>query len=263
MKIMVINLDRAPERLERIRTIFDAAGVPFERMRAVDGRQLSEAEIDRWRQGEPRFYLLGPGETACFLSHRQCWEIAARTGEPVVVFEDDIHLGRDAAELLGDPSWIPADADIVKLDTTMRPAMVDRKSEWLPTRRRISRVRSLHGAAAGYLVTSNGAKTLLRSSETFSDPVDQFLFNPVSEFFNTISVYQIYPALAVHSGISPDAPTSNLGSYLYQERRQNRRRGFAKVKRAFTRPAEKLIQGIVRFYRSIFCGERIIRVKFE
>lgn len=263
MKIMVINLDRAPERLERIRTIFDAAGVPFERMRAVDGRQLSEAEIDRWRQGEPRFYLLGPGETACFLSHRQCWEIAARTGEPVVIFEDDIHLGRDAAELLGDPSWIPADAHLIKIDTHLRKTMVDRKGIAIPSQRRLARLRAMHVAAAGYVITPAGAGLLLEQTLNFSDPVDQYMFNPRSEIFDKLVTYQMLPAIAIHNGLSGELPNDQLGSALHDERRLNRRRGMAKFKRELTRPFEQLSTNFLRIYRASLYRQSIGRIPFE
>jgi glycosyl transferase, family 25 len=263
MKIMVINLDRAPERLERIRTIFDAAGVPFERMRAVDGRQLSEAEIDRWRQGEPRFYLLGPGETACFLSHRQCWEIAARTGEPVVVFEDDIHLGRDAAELLGDPSWIPADADIVKLDTALRSTMVDREGSPVGAGRRVATLRASHVGAAGYVVSPAAARRLMEQTGSFADPVDQYLFNPVSPMSAALSIHQLIPALCVQDGLYRRGDDDVLASALHEERRLNRRSGMAKLKRELTRPLEQLSSNLLRLYRASMYGQSIGRVPFE
>lgn len=263
MKIMVINLDRAPERLERIRTIFDAAGVPFERMRAVDGRQLSEAEIDRWRQGEPRFYLLGPGETACFLSHRQCWEIAARTGEPVVVFEDDIHLGRDAAELLGDPSWIPADADIVKLDTALRPTMVDRDASPVGAGRRVATLRASHVGAAGYVVAPAAARRLLEQTGSFADPVDQYLFNPVSPMSAALSIHQLMPALCVQDGLYRRGDDDVLASALHDERRLNRRRGMAKLKRELTRPLEQL-QALAQGAIASIMRDRVSRrIEFE
>jgi glycosyl transferase family 25 len=263
MKVMVINLDRAPERLERIRTIFNAAGVPFERMRAVDGRELTQAEIDRWRQGEPRFYLLGPGETGCFLSHRQCWEIAARTGEPVVIFEDDIHLGRDAAELLGDPSWIPADAHLIKIDTHLRTTMVDREYISIPSQRRLSRLRAMHVAAAGYVVTPAGASLLLDRTSSFSDPVDQFMFNPKSSIFDIIVTYQMIPAISVHNGLSDDVENVVLGSALHEERRLNRRRGFAKIRRELTRPLEQAKTLFERSKASFLRNQESRRIEFE
>src|SRR5690606_11965028 len=117
MKILVINLDRSPDRLEHMRKVFDGQGLSFERVPAVDAQNLSPDEIARWRQGEPNFYELGPGEVGCFLSHRKRWEIAAASPEPfTAICEDDIFLGRNARTVLGSHDWIPHDAGVVKLE---------------------------------------------------------------------------------------------------------------------------------------------------
>jgi glycosyl transferase, family 25 len=42
MKVFVINLDRSPDRLARIQIQSDQLGFDFERVRAVDGRTMSE-----------------------------------------------------------------------------------------------------------------------------------------------------------------------------------------------------------------------------
>ncbi|MBR1608613.1 MAG: glycosyltransferase family 25 protein [Kiritimatiellae bacterium] len=102
MKIYVINLDRSPERLAETKRQLDAAGLPFERFPAVDGRALSPAER---REACPplRFWLANgfrsvlPGEIGCALSHRGVWErIADGPGDVAAVFEDDAVLDADA-----------------------------------------------------------------------------------------------------------------------------------------------------------------------
>ena len=80
MKLFVINLDRAPERLADTAKLFADAGLAFERVPAVDARAMSDAE--RRRTAPPvRFYLANarrvrPGEIACTLSHRKAWDAA-------------------------------------------------------------------------------------------------------------------------------------------------------------------------------------------
>ena len=97
MKCYLVNLDRAPDRLEASSRLFREAGIPFERIRAVDGSQLTPAE--RRAACPPfRFYLgnahrVLPGEIGCALSHLQCWKTAFAGGEPLAaVFEDDVEF---------------------------------------------------------------------------------------------------------------------------------------------------------------------------
>jgi GR25 family glycosyltransferase involved in LPS biosynthesis len=33
-----------------------------------------------------------PGAVGCFLSHRRCWEECVRSGEALLIFEDDVVL---------------------------------------------------------------------------------------------------------------------------------------------------------------------------
>lgn len=98
MKCYLVNLDRAPDRLEVSRRVFAEAGLPFERVAAVDGAKLSPAE--RRAACPPfRFYLANahrvlPGEIGCVLSHRKCWRMIQDSGEPLAaVFEDDVAFG--------------------------------------------------------------------------------------------------------------------------------------------------------------------------
>jgi glycosyl transferase family 25 len=124
MKIFVINLDRAPQRLERMASLFGELGLDFTRVSAVDGRDLADRQARRGM-----YYDLGSGEIGCFLSHIKCWDAATKAdGEYTAIFEDDVHFGAGARELLVDTSWIPADADVVKLETTLVRTLVDRDS---------------------------------------------------------------------------------------------------------------------------------------
>ena len=75
-RALLINLPRNPERFRDAKQQLDAAGVTFERAEAVDGKMLSQQELNenvtmlgRW--------LMTRGMIGCFLSHRQCWQRCA------------------------------------------------------------------------------------------------------------------------------------------------------------------------------------------
>lgn len=102
MKLMVINLARATQRLASVQELFAGAGLDFTRVEAVDASRLSRADLVA-ACPPVRFYLANarrarPGEIACALSHKKCWQEAFADGTPLAaVFEDDVSF--DAAGL--------------------------------------------------------------------------------------------------------------------------------------------------------------------
>ncbi|KAB7739702.1 hypothetical protein F2P47_11550 [Parvibaculum sedimenti] len=69
MLVLVVNLDRHKLRLERMNAQLAACGLSFERMRAVDGDNLSDADAAAILSPAPLINLSRP-EIACLLSHR-------------------------------------------------------------------------------------------------------------------------------------------------------------------------------------------------
>lgn len=102
MKLMVINLARATQRLASVQELFAGAGLDFARVDAVDVHSLSRDDLVA-ACSPVRFYLANarrvrPGEIACALSHKKCWQEAFADGTPLAaVFEDDVTF--DAAGL--------------------------------------------------------------------------------------------------------------------------------------------------------------------
>ncbi len=48
MRVVVINLDRSPERLAEFGAEAARCGLDFERLPAIDGRLLADRDIARW-----------------------------------------------------------------------------------------------------------------------------------------------------------------------------------------------------------------------
>ena len=73
MKAFLINLDRDTERLAAADAQLRRLGIAYERVKAVDGKDLSRAEIRRnvartralWANGS----MYTPGQIGCWLSH--------------------------------------------------------------------------------------------------------------------------------------------------------------------------------------------------
>jgi len=99
MNIIVISLERAKERREKIQSQLSALNIDAIIMDAVDSQNLSEVEKNKkitldggYRQWEQ----FKPGEIACTMSHIKALQIAEKENWPyVIVLEDDVVLAED------------------------------------------------------------------------------------------------------------------------------------------------------------------------
>lgn len=141
---------------------------------------------------------LTDGEIACMLSHRLCWSIiAAGDADHVAVFEDDIVFTSQAGALLADAGWVPADADIVKLETFFWPAAVGPWRINVGHGFSLSRLYSPHLGSAGYILSKRIAGALVEATEEIAMPVDHVMFDTVRQRRPVRRIYQLSPALCV------------------------------------------------------------------
>lgn len=253
IKSYLINLDRSEERLKRFEGIAVSLRLTVVRIPAVDGSRFTPAELKTYENSASRFGPLGPGEIGCFLSHRIAWEtILQNDDEWAAVFEDDVYLSRDATTLLDDVSWIPQGTDIIKLETTRIPVSLgDQEGEVTFTEipRKLFPLLSPHGGAGGYLISRHAARELIGDPETVRDPIDEYLFNPVSAVVKKMSVLQLSPALCIqHVIVTENRSDASLNSTIQHERdkkwqqewERNRPIGFAKLWREASRPFRQI-----------------------
>lgn len=197
MKAYVINLDRRPDRLAFFRDQAAERGFDFTRIVAVDG--TDPALIARAATLPAGFtgYRRGPYQLACFESHRKAWRAILESGAPLgLVMEDDVILTPDFSRFLAD-DWVPADADLVRLETYMTPARFDRAAAGQVGDRAIRRMRSTMGGAGAYVISRRAAGLFLQATETLFDGVDEVLFNTRSPLFLQMTIYQLIPAPAI------------------------------------------------------------------
>ena len=100
MNIIVISLERAKERRERITAQLKALNLDAVIMDAVDGATLSDSEKNKtlnnpftgWRHGEQ----FRPGEIGCIMSTINAIKLAKeKSWEHVILMDDDIILSED------------------------------------------------------------------------------------------------------------------------------------------------------------------------
>lgn len=230
MKIYVINLDRSQDRLKSIADQFHNLHLEFERVPAIDGRALPEAELLAHHVPTKNWPSpLSPAEIGCFLSHRKCFELIANGEDDyAAIFEDDIRLSTGASALLTSTDWIPADSDIIKIDSYGHEVLISRPVKQEGSYQ-ISRLRSRHLLAGGYIISRRSAQKLISLMQKATVPLDHFLFDPDDGPFNTLNIYQILPAIARQSGaqstIGPNRSPKKRPSLLGLVYREIKRAG--------------------------------------
>ncbi len=219
MRVHVINLAAASERLAHMTRVLGAAGIAFERFDAIDAEQ---ARTHRCFARIPRMTERGwaPAEIGCLLSHYEVWQMIASSGDPfAAVLEDDLFVDPGLKPLLDDHRRIPRDADLVKLETTGVEVWLSRIVRCRTAGVGFHRLRSLHHGTGAYLLSRRAAGILIGRIEAFDAPVDDALFSPAHPVGGSLRAYQVVPALAVQSSVlQPTGPAPALESGIERVR---------------------------------------------
>ncbi|MCF1466782.1 glycosyltransferase family 25 protein [Agrobacterium vitis] len=185
MQVLIINLDRARERLAFQQAQMQALGLPFTRIAALDADHLPDLGEAYWSGWERP---IRPAERACLLSHRQIWEAVASGTDPMLVLEDDAVLSDKVPALL-EALRHRTDLDHVTLETRSRKKLVARASLSDLPLRRLYQDRS---GAAAYILWPTGAAKLLQRSARHGAIADAVICAAYE-----LASFQADPALAV------------------------------------------------------------------
>jgi GR25 family glycosyltransferase involved in LPS biosynthesis len=105
VQMVCISLDRRPDRWTAFKATADAAGLPVQRVSAVDARSFGDqiyempglslltAHNIRERTRRSHYEIDAPGAIGCSLSHFKVWKQLLSSSAPaIIVFEDDAEL---------------------------------------------------------------------------------------------------------------------------------------------------------------------------
>lgn len=120
LRTYLINLDRAEDRLAFMSEELSRMGLPFERVSAIDGRNIAfpipEFDAVAYRRCHGR--QANPSEVGCYLSHIECARRLLASGEPhALILEDDLIFPEDFGDLLRASLSVEATWDILRLST--------------------------------------------------------------------------------------------------------------------------------------------------
>jgi len=201
VKAFLINLDRSADRLAQMSAEFGRIGLSFARFSGVDTLSWSQDDVARFFRERPAFSPEErlPGDAGAFSSHLRVWhEIAAEGAPAAAIFEDDVHLAADLTKLLASSNWLPADADIVRLEANSKMRLRDGRPLPMVRGRKLYRAVSGTWGAAGYVITKRAAERLIALPASTHTHIDWFLFKPTrSAVAASLRSYQVMPALCI------------------------------------------------------------------
>lgn len=234
MKNYVISLSKAHHRRMHIQKEFAKQGVCFEFFDAIRPEQVDDLACRH--QIKLHTSALSAGEKACLMSHVVLWQnFLDGLDDYLSVFEDDVYLGKNAHEFLGQDDWLRENQlHFVKTETFGQERKLAKEGIALMNGRCVRQLKECHLGTAGYIISRQCAKSLLYYMQNLSvedmTAIDNLMFHHYLLSAKALPIYQMLPALCVQEFIL--LPKQNqLPSTLKDERQQNKSK---KPKRALS-----------------------------
>lgn len=270
MKNYVISLTYADQRRDHILSIFQKQAIDFCFFDAVTPATMEQIAnalgLDITKTD------LAKSEVACLLSHAALWQKAIDENlSHIAIFEDDIHLGEEATIFLTKSDWIPEGCSIIKLEAFYPKVGVESSFRSLPSKRKLSLLKTVHMGCGGYILSQQAARDLLNLLATYEQliPVDHIVFKDyMTKFPNQI--FQMLPALCIQDHLL--GQHVNFPSFLEKDR--NIRKGeyeyqikpklnfVQKIQRERLRLSAQIIKLLKQFVL-VLKGKRLTKVKFK
>ncbi|QBF83154.1 glycosyltransferase family 25 protein [Shewanella maritima] len=177
-KVFVINLASSAERLKHITEQLGKFQVPFERIDAVDGRKLSDEEIEKYSPQslvqQHYFRPLNKGEVGCSLSHQKAWQkILDDDLDFAIILEDDIYLKDNFKSIVELMAELPTmDWDYIKLFPFKKGGESNVRDSIEYKGHRFVSYHKYPISAVGQIISRRGAQALIKNMPYVVQPVD-------------------------------------------------------------------------------------------
>lgn len=169
MKIFVISLKRAQDRREVISEQMHRLGLPFEFIDGVDGKSLTDKQIEgladqKWAyRNEGRFFTRG--EIGCYASHLLAYQKVVEDDlSYALILEDDAWLTPSIVGVLEEMENVisPLNNDVYLLQE-IGPGRFKKKGKQIPVVNNLFKLQELRSAwwAHAYVVTNKSARSLI------------------------------------------------------------------------------------------------------
>lgn len=248
----VISLKNSTTRREHIHQEFSVNQIPFLFYDAMfPGSELDQKMLSIC----PNLKMsnnLAPREKACFMSHVLLWEKCVVEDFPFVcIFEDDIFLSRSASVFMKDCSWmckkIGNESFLIKLETFNEKVRLESSALPLLDKFHLSKLKSQHVGAAGYIISKKAAVYLLEKLRTIKEdsilPIDNFIFGACLDD-KQVDVYQLIPAICIQENRVGTDKVMRFGSSLEEERLLRQQKQKQLTLRKFRRKLKNFVRKI-------------------
>ena len=246
----VISLTTEQKRRKHITEEFGKQNIPFVFFDAITPEIIEETAkkfnitLDRSPKAK-----LSDEEIGCALSHIVLWDLALENNLNYInIFEDDIHLGENAKELL-EIDYISDDIHVLKLEANGK--MFFKKPQSVKCDRNIYPITVKQSGTAGYTVTAKGVKYLLElvKNKPLDVAVDSLVFEDFLHF-KDYKIVQLSPGICVQDFVLH--PENHFESSLKEGRARvhGNQRKFSileKIKNEFGRVKRKMFGKQVPF----------------
>lgn len=238
MKNYVISLAHSTERRKHIIEEFSRHDINFRFFDAITPSNMGDY-IHILPLLEKSLNL-SEFEKSCFLSHIYLWqECIDENLDYIAIFEDDVYLGENAHLFFGNAQWLfNKHIDFLKTETCLQYRKLSKNSIYLSDCRYAYQLNEFHLGTGGYVLSHQGAKSLLTyvkslSKETLK-PIDNIIFADYL-YSQNLPIYQLQPAIVIQACIL--YPNQNQLPSVIQTTRQERNKNKPK------RPLSAKIQG--------------------
>ena len=178
--VLVINLDRSPERLARMTERLSQLPLTWERLPAIDGAlipAIRAEDVDEEKYKRQHGKPLARAEIGCYLSHVQAMKLfLSSEKEYMLVFEDDAYLNSDFECVLKQLMMAKSQWDVVKLSGFHNPYLIH--SNHLVKEYMFGVPTTRHCNTAAVLYNRKAAQQFIECMLPMSLPFDHALEQP-------------------------------------------------------------------------------------
>lgn len=161
--LYLINLKSAKNRLSRMTNILNEKGLRYELVEAIDGRILSQGEINglysRFRSWLILNRQMTRSEIGCALSHKKAYhKLLATSEQSCVIFEDDIIV----SDLINDAIDLAQETISTERPEVILLSAFDEESSQAPSELGVYNPIGFPWCTDGYVVNRKAAELILR-----------------------------------------------------------------------------------------------------
>jgi glycosyl transferase, family 25 len=238
MNIILINLARAADRLQKMAAQFATLGTGYELLTATDGRSLTDIDralVDNEKRKMITAYPLTDNEIGCWISHRRAMERLVASQEAMAtIVEDDVTLSPDFPKVLEAIEEHAGSFDIIDLHRNFRRGEIFVPCRPLIPHYSLGRIGYTHMNANAYVVSRQGAQQFLSYATRFVHAFDKELHR---YWANGLDLYGLEHPVAVQE----DGSYSYIDETRGQERPTKRRR-YADADLLYYRARRRLVR---------------------